>query len=95
MLVAAHVELQAEMTGGGKGAKFTLKGLAPVLVLMYLEERGERSTWRDTVYGMVSLMMSIISEHTSIGENMVKKYDFHLNLVVKPKKFLEFSGITE
>lgn len=72
MLVAAHVELQAEMTGGGKGAKFTLKGLAPVLVLMYLEERGERSTWRYTVYGMVLLMMSIISEHTSIGENMVK-----------------------
>lgn len=32
------MELQAEMTGGGKGAKFTLKGLAPVLVLMYLEK---------------------------------------------------------
>lgn len=38
VLVAAHVKLQAEVTGGGEGAKFTLKCLTPVLVLMYLEK---------------------------------------------------------
>lgn len=43
------MELQAEMTGGGKGAKFTLKGLAPVLVLMYLE-KGERSNLERRFY---------------------------------------------
>lgn len=36
VLMAAHVKLQAEVTGGGEGAKFTLKRLTPVLVLMYL-----------------------------------------------------------
>lgn len=36
VLVAAHVKLQAEVTGGGEGAKFALKRLTPVLVLMYL-----------------------------------------------------------
>lgn len=41
VLVAAHVKLQAEVTGGGKGAEFALKRLAPVLVLMYLE-KGDR-----------------------------------------------------
>lgn len=50
--MAAHVELQAEMTGGGKGAKFTLKGLTPVLVLMYLE-KGERSSWTYSIYAML------------------------------------------
>ena len=38
VLVAAHVKLQAEVTGGGEGAKFALKCLTPVLVLMYLEK---------------------------------------------------------
>lgn len=38
VLVAAHVKLQAEVTGGGEGTKFTLKCLTPVLVLMYLEK---------------------------------------------------------
>lgn len=38
VLVAAHVKLQAEVTGGGEGAEFALKSLTPVLVLMYLEE---------------------------------------------------------
>lgn len=38
VLVAAHVKLQAEVTGGGERAKFTLKRLTPVLVLMYLEK---------------------------------------------------------
>lgn len=40
VLVAAHVELQAEVTGGGEGAEFALERLAPVLVLMYLEKGG-------------------------------------------------------
>lgn len=40
VLVAAHVKLQAEVTGGGEGAKFALKRLTPVLVLMYLEKEG-------------------------------------------------------
>lgn len=38
VLVAAHVKLQAEVTGRGEGAKFTLKRLTSVLVLMYLEK---------------------------------------------------------
>lgn len=32
------MKLQAEVTGGGEGAKFALKSLTPVLVLMYLEK---------------------------------------------------------
>ena len=36
VLVAAHVELQAEVAGGGEGAEFTLERLAAVLVLMDL-----------------------------------------------------------
>lgn len=40
VLVAAHVKLQAEVTGGGEGAEFALKGLTTVLVLMYLEKEG-------------------------------------------------------
>lgn len=35
------MELQAEVTGGGEGAKFALKRLASVLVLMYLV-KGDR-----------------------------------------------------
>lgn len=38
VLVAAHVELEAEVTGGGEGAEFALERLAAVLVLMYLEK---------------------------------------------------------
>ena len=38
VLVAAHVKLQAEVTGGGERAKFALKCLASILVLMYLEK---------------------------------------------------------
>lgn len=38
VLVAAHVKLQAEVTGGGERAKFALKRLTSVLVLMYLEK---------------------------------------------------------
>lgn len=34
------MKLQAEVTGGGEGAEFALKRLAPVLVLMYLEKEG-------------------------------------------------------
>ena len=34
------MKLQAEVTGGGEGAKFALKCLTPVLVLMYLEKTG-------------------------------------------------------
>ena len=36
VLVAAHVELQAEVARGGEGAEFTLERLAAVLVLMDL-----------------------------------------------------------
>lgn len=39
VLVAAHVKLQAEVTGGGKGTEFALKRLTPVLVLMYLGKK--------------------------------------------------------
>lgn len=43
VLVAAHVKLQAEVTGGGKGTEFALKRLTPVLVLMYLgKKNGDR-----------------------------------------------------
>lgn len=42
VLVAAHVKLQAEVTGGGKGTEFALKRLSPVLVLMYLGKNGDR-----------------------------------------------------
>lgn len=38
VLVAAHVKLQAEVSGGGKGTKFALKCLASILMLMDLDE---------------------------------------------------------
>lgn len=37
--MAAHVKLQAEVTGRGERAEFALKCLASVLVLMYLQEK--------------------------------------------------------
>lgn len=40
VLVAPHVKLQAEVSGGGEGTKFALKCFTSVLVLMYLESEG-------------------------------------------------------
>lgn len=61
------MELQAEMTGGGKGAKFTLEGLAPVLVLMYLE-KGERLNWTYSIYAMFLLqkLCSFLLVHATL-----------------------------
>lgn len=65
--MATHVELQAEMAGGGKGAKFTLKGLTPVLVLMYLE-KGERSSWTYSVYAtfLLQTLYSFLLVHATV-----------------------------
>lgn len=39
--MAAHVEFQAEVAGGGKRAQLALEGLTPVLVLMNLVQEGK------------------------------------------------------
>lgn len=68
VLVAAHVKLQAEVTGGGEGAKFALKRLTPVLVLMYLEKE-DRFTCRITA--------SLQRYRTSSGKLEMRCYNKH------------------
>lgn len=49
VLVAAHVQLQAEVARGGERTQLALEGLSPVLVLMDLPEK--RNSERPTARG--------------------------------------------
>lgn len=69
VLVAAHVELEAEVTGGGEGAEFALERLAAVLVLMYLEKGGDsvHVTLLRLTTCILALSFGFPTEFSSIG----------------------------
>lgn len=64
VLVAAHVKLQAEVTGGGEGAKFALKRLTPVLVLMHLGNEDRYTCQTNSSSSSISLQDAKRKERT-------------------------------
>lgn len=54
------------MTGGSKGAKFTLKRLTPVLVLMYLKKENRLKCQIKSKYRIFAAsQVNLITKHTA------------------------------